>query len=170
MTQPTITDADREAAKAFNDSLDLRTFHRYEESAADAFARHRKQAEAATATRIAAWLREQADIDKGAASLCRTGNAGRTLIRFAQRRRDDAQAIERGDWLSTEPQPDRTQYCTGCKERQDRIAELEAALSAFWPDNLGVVPDHLPDDFIFPVDISAGELRRINALRSTNNV
>ncbi|MGA0604926.1 hypothetical protein ACO2Q0_02915 [Phenylobacterium sp. VNQ135] len=41
-----------------------------------------------------------------------------------------------------------------------RVKELEKALNGLWPANLLRVPDHLPDDSVFPVDVTAGELRR----------
>lgn len=44
----------------------------------------------------------------------------------------------------------------------ERDALLEALKEA-WPSNLLAVPDHLPDDFVFPVDMTAGELRKIAA-------
>lgn len=47
--------------------------------------------------------------------------------------------------------------------RSDHSPALLEALKRLWPDNLGVVPDHLPDDFVFPIDFTAGELRRVAA-------
>lgn len=42
--------------------------------------------------------------------------------------------------------------------RERAIAD---ALKAIWPSNLAKVPDHLPDEFVFPVDLTAGELRKL---------
>lgn len=46
------------------------------------------------------------------------------------------------------------------------VAALVEALKGLWPDNLRSVPDHLPDDFVFPIDVTAGELRRAEAALS----
>jgi DNA-binding transcriptional regulator YdaS (Cro superfamily) len=54
--------------------------------------------------RIVAWLRECADENIKASLHCRSGRAGETMRRFAQRRRDDALAIERGEHLAGEGQ------------------------------------------------------------------
>lgn len=43
----------------------------------------------------------------------------------------------------------------------DKERALVDALKAIWPSNLAKVPDHLPDDFVFPVDLTAGELRKV---------
>jgi hypothetical protein len=43
------------------------------------------------------------------------------------------------------------------------IDDLLGALKALWPRNLLLVPDHLPDDFVFPVDVTAAELRAARA-------
>jgi len=45
----------------------------------------------------------------------------------------------------------------------DRERALSDALAAIWPSNLAKVPDHLPDDFVFPVDLTAAELRKVAA-------
>lgn len=37
---------------------------------------------------------------------------------------------------------------------------LLEALETLFPSNLGVVPAHLPDSFVFPVDVTAGEFRK----------
>lgn len=43
-------------------------------------------------------------------------------------------------------------------------AELLAALRRLLPRNLGPLPDHLPDDTVFPVDMTAAEIRDARAL------
>jgi len=52
--------------------------------------------------RIVAWLRAEADKNVEAAARCRSGNAGETLRRLADRRRIDANLIERGEHLAGE--------------------------------------------------------------------
>lgn len=45
---------------------------------------------------IVAWFERQVSNDINSAAHCRSGNAGQTLRRFAQRRKADAQAISAG--------------------------------------------------------------------------
>lgn len=42
---------------------------------------------------VVEWLRDRAKADRANSSDCRSGNAGKTLIRFARRREDDAAEI-----------------------------------------------------------------------------
>lgn len=44
---------------------------------------------------VVEWLRSRAADDIASSTNCRRGNAGKTLIRFAQRRTDDANEITR---------------------------------------------------------------------------
>lgn len=39
------------------------------------------------------------------------------------------------------------------------VERLREALTRLYPSNLAKVPDHLADDFVFPLDVTAGELR-----------
>ena len=50
---------------------------------------------------------------------------------------------------------------------QNAIGQLVAAAEAQWPTNLGHIPDHLPDDFTFPCDVSAGDLRALRTALAT---
>jgi hypothetical protein len=45
----------------------------------------------------------------------------------------------------------------------NRVPELLRVAELLWPNNLSQVPDHLADDFVFPVDVTAGELRALQA-------
>lgn len=57
-----------------------------------------------------------------------------------------------------------------CGEAADRIIALEVenarlreAMIALLPSNLGPIPQNLDDDFVFPVDVTAGEIRSARA-------
>jgi len=67
---------------------------------------------------IVAWLREKARRDIEGACHCRSGNAGRNLRAYGQRRMDDALAIERGGHLPDAHSP------------VDEVARLREALEA----------------------------------------
>jgi hypothetical protein len=102
----TPTQEDREAAAAFfrdeRTGLAVKFNLGHDPSPLlEAFMRHRLAAEergARMALEAAAKkLEEQAARDVEASKNCRSGNAGRKLIAFAQRRRDDATAIRQID-------------------------------------------------------------------------